>query len=501
MTIQHTFPVPVPVAPTASRRASQRPSRRVSARAPWRAPWLLATLLATPLAAYAQSSAPGPATLTPVQQQFHAIYQELVEINTTHSAGDTTAAARAMAKRLVDAGFTESEFEIVEPFPKKGNLVLRWKGSGARGPVLLLAHIDVVEAKREDWKTDPFVLQESDGYFTARGSYDDKAMASALVSVLGQLRSEGWMPNRDVILALTADEERGDVDSNGVKWMTQNRPELLKAEVGINEGGGGELRGGKPVLHRLQVAEKMYTSYTAEVRDVGGHSSLPTATNPIYAMAAGLDRLGKYQFPVQLADVTQTYFGRSAPLIGGQVGEDMKAVASGSPSPGAIERLSASPLYNALLRTTCVATMVNAGHAENALPQSAKATINCRILPHDDPNDVDRQLREVLGDKITLTQLLPPTRSPASPLDNEVVKAAEALTAQMWPGVPVIPSMSTGATDSRFLRAAGLSVYGTSGLFADPADLRAHGLDERIEIGRLYDGREYLYRLIKAVTQ
>jgi len=298
-------------------------------------------LVGAPLVAAGQIVAGAPASLTPVQQKYYEIYKELVEINTTHSVGDNTVAARAMARHLADAGFAGSEMEIVEPFPKKGNLVVRWKGSGERGPLLLLAHIDVVEAKPEDWKTDPFKLQETDGYFTARGAYDDKAMASALVSVLAQLRTEGWKPNRDVILALTADEERGDVESNGVLWMTRHRPELLKAEVGINEGGGGELRGGKPVLHRLQVAEKMYTSYTAEVRDAGGHSSLPTATNPIYALAAGLERLGQYRFPVKLAEVTQTYFSRTASLVGGQVGDDMKAAATGTPDPAAIDRLHA----------------------------------------------------------------------------------------------------------------------------------------------------------------
>lgn len=326
-------------------------------------------------------------------------------------------------------------------------------------------------------------------------------MASALVSVLAQLKQEGWKPNRDIVLALTADEERGDVESNGVQWITRNRPELFQAEVGINEGGGGELKGGKPLLHRVQVAEKMYTTFTAEVRDAGGHSSLPTAANPIYALAAGLERLGQYRFPVKLADVTRTYFDRSAALVGGQVGDDMKAAATGAPGDDVVERLSRTPFLNAMLRTTCVATMVNAGHAENALPQSAKATINCRILPHDEPDQVQKQLVELLGERVVLSQVLPPTRSPASPLDNEVVGIAEKLTAQMWPGVPVIPSMSAGATDSRFLRAAGLPVYGVSGLFADPADLRAHGLDERIEIGRLHDGREFLYRLVKAVTQ
>ena len=472
-------------------------------RAPVRA-LVSAAVLACSAGAIAQTipaSKPAPTTLTPEQQRYHDIYKELVEINTTHSAGDTTQAAQAMEKRLREAGFAAADMQVIEPFPKKGNLVLRWKGTGAKKPVLLLAHIDVVEAKREDWKTDPFKLQETDGYFTARGAIDDKAMASAFVSVLGQLKQEGFKPARDIILALTTDEERGDVPSNGAYWIVNNKPELVKAEFGINEGGGGELRNGKPVLHRIQVAEKMYTTYELEVRDVGGHSSVPTKTNPVYALSAALDRLGAYQFPVKLADVTQTYFARSAPLATGQLAEDMRAVGTGKPDQAAIDRLSANPFYNAQLRTTCVATMVNAGHAENALPQSAKATVNCRILPHDDPADIDRQLKQVLAnDKISVRYINKPLASPASPLNGDLVKTVEALTQQTW-GVPVIPAMSTGATDSRFMRNAGIPMYGVSGLFTEPADLRTHGLDERIEIARLYDGREFLYRLVKGVAE
>lgn len=464
---------------------------------------LLAASTAAPIAAFAQTAQPAPSgSPTADQQRFREIYKELVEINTTHSAGDTTRAARAMEKRLLDAGFDARDIQIIEPFPRKGNLVLRFKGNGSKQPLLLLAHIDVVEARRDDWKTDPFQLQETGGYFTARGAIDDKAMASAFVSVLGQLRREGFRPSRDIVLALTADEERGDVPSNGAFWLIGNKPELLKAEFGINEGGGGELRGGKPVLHRIQVAEKMYTTFELEARDVGGHSSVPTKNNPVYAMSAALDRLGKYQFPVKLAEVTKTYFARSAPLATGQLADDMRAVGNGNPDAEVIARLSANPAYNAQLRTTCVATMVNAGHAENALPQSAKATVNCRILPHDDPEAVERQLRQVLdNDKIAVRYLNKPLRSPASPLNGDLVKTVESLTQETWPGVPVVPAMSTGATDSRFMRNAGIPMYGVSGLFTDPADYRAHGLDERIEIQRLYDGREFLYRLVKRLAQ
>jgi acetylornithine deacetylase/succinyl-diaminopimelate desuccinylase-like protein len=440
-------------------------------------------------------------SLPPEQALFREIYKELVETNTSHSAGDNTLAARRMAKRLTDAGFDAADIRIFEPFPRKGNLVLRVKGDGSKKPLLLLAHIDVVEAKREDWKTDPFVLQETGGYYTARGSIDDKAMASAFVSVLGQLRREGFRPKRDIILALTADEERGDVPSNGVYWLVNNQRALIDAEFGINEGGGGELRDGKPSLHRMQVAEKMYTTYELTVRNPGGHSSVPTTENAIYELAGALSRIGAHRFPVKLAEVTRAYFARTAPLVSGQLSADMRAVAAGNPDAPTTERLSASPFYNAQMRTTCVATMVNAGHAENALPQSAKAIVNCRILPHDDAAAVDADLRRLAGAKVEVKATNPPLASPPSPLRPDVTAIVEGLTNEMWPGVPVIPTMSTGATDSRFLRNIGIPVYGVSGLFVDPADYRAHGLDERIEIPRLHAGRDFMYQLVKRLAQ
>src|SRR5712664_1618234 len=303
--------------------------------------------------------------LGPEQKRFHGIYKELVETNTSHSVGDNTLAAQRMAKHLKDAGFADADTLVLEPFPKKGMLIARFRGDGSKKPLLLLAHLDVVEALRSDWKTDPFVLQESDGYFTARGSIDDKAMAAAFVSILSQLRREGYRPKRDIVLALTADEERGDVPSNGVYWLVSNKRELLEAEFGINEGGGGELRDGKPFLHRIQVAEKMYTTYQFTVRNPGGHSSLPVPENAIYELAAALTRVGAHRFPVKLAEVTRFYFERSAKLSSGSLAEDMRAAASGQADVQAYDRLSSSALYNALLRTTCVATMLRAGHAEN----------------------------------------------------------------------------------------------------------------------------------------
>jgi acetylornithine deacetylase/succinyl-diaminopimelate desuccinylase-like protein len=461
---------------------------------------LVASLAGSALAS-AQNPADGGA-LSAEQQRFHAIYKELVEINTTNSSGNNTEAARAMQKRLLDAGFKAEDMQLFEPYPRKGNLVVRFKGDGSKKPLLLLAHIDVVEAKREDWKTDPFKLKEDDGYFTARGSSDDKAMAASFVSILSQLKREGFAPHRDIILALTADEELGDVPTNGAYWLVNNQRAAIDAELGINEGGGGELKDGKPILNRVQVAEKMYTTYKIEVTDVGGHSSLPTTTNPVYELSAALSRLGAYRFPVKLSEVTRAYFERSAQFQTGQRAEDMRAVAANKATEEAYDRLSQMPLYNALLRTTCVATQVNAGHAENALPQSARATVNCRILPNVDPAEVDATLKKLFaGERIRMAATNPPLKSPPSPLRPEVTGVIEKLSAEMWPGVPVIPTMSTGATDSRFMRNAGIPMYGVSGIFSEPSDARSHGLDERVAIPRLYDGREFMYRMVKALAQ
>lgn len=433
---------------------------------------------------------------------FHAIYKELVETNTTHSVGDNTLAAQRMAKRLRDAGFTESEVQVVEPFPKKGNLILRFKGDGTRRPLLLLAHLDVVEAKREEWNTDPFTLVETDGYFTARGAADDKAMAAAFVSILSQLKREGFTPRRDLILALTADEERGDELTNGVQWLTQHHRDWIDAEFGINEGGGGELINGKPTIQRIQTAEKVYTTYELIAHNPGGHSSLPRTDNAIYDLVGAVTRISQYTFPVKLAPVTREYFARSAALFTGQRALDMRSIGEGQIDPDVVTRLSAEPLYNATLRTTCVTTMLNAGHAENALAQTARATINCRVLPWDDLTEVAQKLRELVGNSaIEIKQKLAPTPSPPSPLTAAIIEPIEQISADLWPGVPLIPALSTGATDSRFLRNIGIPMYGVSGIFADVNDVHAHGLDERIEQQRLYDGREFLYRLIKRLAQ
>jgi acetylornithine deacetylase/succinyl-diaminopimelate desuccinylase-like protein len=435
------------------------------------------------------------------QKHFYLIYKELVNINTTNSAGDNTKAVNAMKKYLVADGFTDSEVQIFEPFPRKGNLVVRLKGDGTQRPVLLLAHVDVVEAKREDWKADPFTLQEDDDFFTARGTADNKSMAAAFVSIVGQLKREGFQSKRDLILALTSDEELSSVPSNGAWWLLRTHPELINAEIGINEGGNGQLRNGIPIIQRIQLAEKMNTSFKLEILDVGGHSSLPTSNNPIYPLTVAVGHIGKYKFPVKLAEVTKVYFEKNAKFESGQLKEDMLAVASGSPSADVLDRLSSIPLYNAMLRTTCVATRLSAGHADNALPQSASATVNCRLLPQDNISDVEATLKALIGNpEIQMTNLIQPMPSPASPLRPEIMTAVTTLTEKMWPDVTVVPFMSTGGTDSRFMRNAGMHMYGVSGIFYEPSDLRMHGLNERVPKKSLYDGREFMYQLVKKLA-
>jgi len=434
---------------------------------------------------------------------FREIYQELVEINTTDSVGDNTQAAQAMAARLKAAGFTDAEMQVVVPpgAPKKGNLVARLRGTGAKKPLLLLAHIDVVEAKREEWERDPFKLVEEGGYFYARGSVDDKAMASIFVANMIRYKMQGYRPERDLILALTADEELGSTSKwNGANWLVRNNRALIDAEFGLNEGGGGELKGGKPLLNRVQAAEKVSVHFRLEVKNPGGHSSRPRPDNAIYELSEGLAKFGKFHFPVKLNETTRIYFSRSAQFQSGQAADDMRAVARDTPDPEAAVRLSQSPTYNSTLRTTCVATRLDGGHANNALPQTARATVNCRILPDDPVEGVLKTIQQVVGDKVTVTRMSEPVPSAPSALRPEVMGPIEKVTGEFWPGVPVVPAMSTGATDSRFMRNGGIPMYGVSGLFLDQDDNRSHGLNERMPVKSLYDGHEFLYRLVKELA-
>ena len=315
----------------------------------------------------------------PNQALTHDIFKELIEINTSNSIGDNTKAAEAMATRLRAAGFADKDLFVGGPHPRKGNLVATLRGTGKRKPLLCLAHLDVVEALREDWTTDPFKFEEIDGYYYARGSSDDKAMAAIFVANLIRLKQEKYVPDRDIIVALTSDEEGGDF--NGVDWLLKNHKDLIDAEYALNEGGRGQAQDGKKILHAVQLSEKVFQSFKLEVKNRGGHSSQPRKDNAIYRLAHALDNLSKYDFPINLNEGTRVYFERTSKIETGQLAEDMKGIVSPNPTPETIGRLSVFPNYNAMLRTTCVATMLSGGHAENALPQTATAVVNCRILP------------------------------------------------------------------------------------------------------------------------
>lgn len=443
----------------------------------------------------------GQAALAPHQQMARDFLQELIEIDTTDSQGDNTAAARAMAARLIAAGFPEEDVRVLEPVPRKGNLVARYRGRDTgRKPLLLLAHIDVVEADPADWTLDPFSFVEQDGYFYGRGTTDDKDEAAIHIANLIRLRQEGFQPDRDIIVALTADEEGGD--HNGVEWLLENHRELIDAEYALNEGGGGAIRDGARISNGVQASEKVYQTFTLEVTNPGGHSSLPVKDNAIYHLAEALTRIRDYDFPVILNEVTESFFSRSAELEDDELADAMRGVLQNPPDPASVEILSQRPFYNSRMRTTCVATMLDAGHAENALPQRARGTVNCRVLPGESIDGVQNTLAAVIGNnQVTIERVNDANPSPPSPLVPEVLQPIEAITEAMWPGVPVIPTMSTGATDGLFLRNAGIPVYGVSGLFHDIDDVRAHGQNERIAIDAFFEGQEFLYRLTKALCE
>jgi len=443
------------------------------------------------------------AQTAPDEQRARTIYKELVEIDTSDTpAGDVTKAADAMAARLKAAGFPAADIQVIGPNPKKHNLVMRWRGAGNKRPLLLLAHLDVVAAKREDWSFDPFTFLEKDGFFYGRGTSDDKAMAAQFVANLIRLKEEGFAPDRDLILALTADEEGGDF--NGVDWLVKNHKDLIDAEFAINEGGGGNMRKGKYLTNEVQASEKVFQNFRLEVTNPGGHSSLPVKDNAIYHLSEGLSRLAKYEFPVELNEVTRAYFQRSAEVEADpKTAADMRAVARPTPDPAAAARLSAQvPYWNSMMRTTCVATMLAGGHATNALPQLATANVNCRILPGVSPAAVKDKLVDVLADaKIAVSFVGEATPSKPSPLRPDLMNLVESLTKDMFPGVVVVPVMSTGATDGLFLRNGEIPTYGIDGTFGDMDDVRAHGRDERVGVKQFFEGLEFQYRLIKALAK
>jgi acetylornithine deacetylase/succinyl-diaminopimelate desuccinylase-like protein len=450
------------------------------------------------------TAAAGPvAQPAPYEQRAREIYKELVEINTTDTpAGSVTKAAEAMAARLKAAGFADADVRLLGPAPNKFNLVARYRGTGAKRPVLLLAHLDVVDAKQEDWSFDPFVFREEDGWFYGRGTSDDKAMASQFVANLLRLKEEGFKPDRDLILALTADEEGGTF--NGASWLVTEHRDLVDAEFAINEGGGGNMRKGKYLTNEVQASEKVYQDYRLEVTNSGGHSSLPVKDNAIYHLSQGLARLATLEFPVQLNEITRAYFERSAAVeTDPAIADDLRAVARPTPDPAAAARLSDKlPYWNSMMRTTCVTTRLAGGHANNALPQLATANVNCRILPGVSPEAVKQTIIATLADpKISVSLVGDAHPSEPAVLRPDVMKAVESLTKDMFPGVIVVPVMSTGATDSLYFRNAGIPTFGIDGTFGDMDDVRAHGRDERVGVKQYFEGLEFQYRLIKALAR
>jgi acetylornithine deacetylase/succinyl-diaminopimelate desuccinylase-like protein len=438
---------------------------------------------------------------TPTHKAARAILAELVGIRSTESGVGSTPAAEAVAKSLLAAGFPEADVQVIGPTERKKNLVARLRGTGKAAPLLLLGHLDVVEAPRVDWSSDPFELVEKDGFFYGRGTFDIKEGDAILVANFLRWKQEGFRPDRDVVLALTADEENGK--DNGVQWLLATHRELIQAAYCLNTDGGDFhlAPDGSPLMTTMQVAEKWYVDWTLEVTNPGGHSSRPGPDNAIYQLAAALTRVGQLVFPAQPNEAVRAYFDREAPLVGGSLGADMRGAASDPPEPAAIARLSESALYNSLLRTTCVATMVQAGHAPNALPQLATANINCRVLPDMTLDEVREALTRAVNDpRIRISVVDDPIAGPASPLNPEVTSAMERVTTAMWPGLPVVPVMDTGASDGKWLRRAGIPTYGISGVFVDPENKRAHGKDERVGVRDFYWGVDFYDRLVKALA-
>ncbi len=441
-------------------------------------------------------------SLTPGQVEFRALYKELVETNTTLSSGSCTLAAERMAAHLKAAGFSDSNLHLITApdHPKEGGLVAILPGRDPKArPVLMLAHLDVVEARREDWTRDPFVLVEENGFFFARGAADDKSMAAIWVDTLARYKKEGYRPKHTLKMALTCGEETSGA-FNGAEYLAANQRDLIDAAFALNEGGGGMLDAqGKPVFQGIQVGEKLSQNYTLEVTNPGGHSSRPLPDNAIYHLANALVRIQAHPFPVEFNETTRDYFTR---LAATRTPEEQKALAAllKNPADGpARALLERDPDINSILHTNCVATLLSAGHATNALPQRATANVNCRIFPGTSADAVRQTLEQVIGDTSVHVSLREVRNAPAPPppLDPKVLGPAEKLAAEMWPGTPQLRLMSAGATDGAFLTPVGIPTYGISGDFGDPDGNGAHGLNEYLRVQVIYDSRDYLYRLMK----
>ena len=438
------------------------------------------------------------------------IFRQIIDINSTDSVGSVTEVSKALQQRFLDAGFPASDIFIGGPNDRKENLVVRYHGTGAHPPILFIGHEDVVEARREDWTTDPFEFLEKDGYYYGRGTQDMKDGDAMLVTTFLRLHSEGFKPDRDLILALTADEEGGK--SNGVDWLLKNHPELMKAAFAFNpDGGGVELQNGKAISADVDASEKLYADYQLTVTNPGGHSSLPVPDNAIYHLADGLQRLQNYQFPSELNAITRAYFEKLATLEPAATAADMRAMLASSPDPAAIARLSVSAEWNSTMHTTCVATRLQAGHANNALPQMAEANVNCRILPGHSREEVRQDLIRVFNDpKIAVKYVdngggihsgAPDSKGPPPvALDPTVMKPLEKLVAAYWPGTPVVPDMATGASDSIFTNAAGIPTYNWSAVELETNDIRAHGKDERLPETSFWKGVQFWHEYVRMIT-
>jgi acetylornithine deacetylase/succinyl-diaminopimelate desuccinylase-like protein len=450
--------------------------------------------------AHAQNAEPGKAA-------FREIYQEMVEIDSSPSTGSCTKVVRAAETRLQKAGFAAEDAQVVIPEgkPDDGNIVARIRATGARKKaVLLLAHIDVVDARRADWERDPFKLIEEDGFFYGRGAADDKAMAAVFLDLMIRLKSErGFKPKRDLILALTCGEETSN-RVNGVDYLLKNKRELIDAAFAINEGAGGLLAsdGKKHLVLQVQAGEKIHQVYTLEVTNKGGHSSRPERENAIYRLARATLKVEELAFPLELTPVVREYFRVTGPTLGGEIGTAMSAVARDPNDAAALATLMNDPSYNAILRTTCVVTQFDAGHAPNALPQRATATLSCRVMQGTTPEQVKETLEKSIADGQVKVEIVRRRSGSSAPeLTDEVMKPVRAAAAKLWPGVPVAPSMTAGATDGRYLMSAGIPTYGMSGMFGTPGESNAHGLNEKLRVTSLYEGREFLESIVRAYVK
>ncbi|GAB3304381.1 M20/M25/M40 family metallo-hydrolase [Luteimonas notoginsengisoli] len=463
-----------------------------------------AVLVACPVAAQVPTGKMGE--LRPDQQQFFELYKELVETDTTVSHGNCTQAAGQIATRLKAAGFPDNQLTLfsVPEHPKEGGIVAVYPGTSTTlEPMLLLAHIDVVEAKRDDWERDPFKLVEENGYYYARGIADDKMMAATWADALIRFQQAGYKPARTIKMALTCGEET-DTAFNGAQYLANNRRELIDAAFALNEGGGGDTDGkGHLTAQSIQVGEKIYQDYKLVATNPGGHSSQPVRDNAIYGMSEALLKIREHEFPAEFNDTTRVYFERAGAARSDAMGAAMVALAKDPGDAEAAAVVNTDKGLHSMLRTTCVATMIDGGHAVNALPQRVEANVNCRLFPGHTPAEIQDQLAGVIGDPgISIEQARkdkPLAETP--PLDPAIIGPMETRSAKYFPGVPVIPSMSTGATDGLYLSAVGIPTYGVPGMWGDPDGNGAHGLNERLEVRAVYVGRDYLFDLVKALAK